>query len=164
MHLPPIFISIFFCILYNISESLSRFWFYVSHNFGCLVSLISLLSHNFSSQYPYLCYLPKILVPIFGFLWHIWVLFNVSIFSFLCKMQSQVWSAVFTFVSVIIAIFLLSTLFATVRILMSSLSTYIHVPIFLPVSINRTIYCNAHAHRYDLEISWWLSSSNGFSV
>ena len=29
---------------------------------------------------------------------------------------------------------------------------------------NRTIYCNAHAHRYDLEISWWLSSSNGFSV
>ena len=28
----------------------------------------------------------------------------------------------------------------------------------------RTIYCNAHAHRYDLEISWWLSSSNGFSV
>ena len=29
---------------------------------------------------------------------------------------------------------------------------------------NRTIYCNAHAHRYDLEISWWLSSSNRFSV
>ena len=25
---------------------------------------------------------------------------------------------------------------------------------------NRTIYCNAHAHRYDLEISWWLSTSN----
>ena len=29
---------------------------------------------------------------------------------------------------------------------------------------NRTIYSNAHAHRYALEISWWLSSSNGFSV
>ena len=54
----------FFCVLYNISESLSRFWFYVSHNFGFLVTLISLLSHDFSSQFPYLCYLPKILVPI----------------------------------------------------------------------------------------------------
>ena len=31
--------------------------------------------------------------------------------------------------------------------------------------LNRAIYCNAHAHRYDLEISWWLSSSsNGLSV
>ena len=81
VHLPPIFMSI--CVLYNISESLSRFWSYVSDNFGCLVSLISLLSHDFSSQYPYLCYLPKILVPIFDFAQHMWVLFDVSIFLFL---------------------------------------------------------------------------------
>ena len=58
----------FFSVLYNIAESLSRFWFYASHNFGCLVSLVSLLSSEFSSQCPYLCYFPKILVPIFGFL------------------------------------------------------------------------------------------------
>ena len=31
-------------------------------------------------------------------------------------------------------------------------------------SLNRTIYCNAHAQRYDLEVSWWMGSSNGFSV
>ena len=34
----------------------------------------------------------------------------------------------------------------------------------VPDAGNRTIYCNAHAHRYDLEILWWLSSSNRFSV
>ena len=32
------------------------------------------------------------------------------------------------------------------------------------VSANRTICCNAHAQRYDLKISWWMGSSNGFSV
>ena len=36
-------------------------------------------------------------------------------------------------------------------------------PIIYPKH-NRTLYCNAHAHGYDLKISWWLSSSNGFSV
>ena len=34
-----------------------------------------------------------------------WALFNVSIFCFLCKMQSQIWSAVFKFVLVIVVIF-----------------------------------------------------------
>ena len=42
---------LFFSVLYNIAESLSRFWFYASHNFGCLVSLVSLLSRDFSSIY-----------------------------------------------------------------------------------------------------------------
>ena len=42
-----------FSVLYNIAESLSRFWFYALHNFGCFVSLVSLLSRDFSSQCPY---------------------------------------------------------------------------------------------------------------
>ena len=42
----------FFCVLYSISESLSLFWSYVLHKFGCLVSLISLLSLDFSSPCP----------------------------------------------------------------------------------------------------------------
>ena len=94
----------FFCVLYNISESLSRFWSYVRITQFWLLSVSYLfVKDDFSSQCPYLCYSPQILVPIFGFVEHMWVLFNVSIFCFLCKMQSQVWSSVFTFVSVIVA-------------------------------------------------------------
>ena len=91
-----------------------------------------------------------------------YVLFNVSIFCFLCKMQSQVWPAVFTFVSVIVANFfivylifycvmsvtfcqrhcydLFFTFFQfsclSVHILMSSVSIHIYVSIFLPVLIS----------------------------
>ena len=128
---------------------------------------MSLLSRDFSSQCPYLCYFPKS-----------WFQFLVScdiyecclmsrFFCFICKMQSQVWSAVFTFVYIMVAnffnclpyfplcnvlTFLSDALFyfsqfcyLSVHILMSSVSIYIHVSIcppvsiFLPVSIS--IFC-----------------------
>ena len=42
----------FFSVLYNIAELLTGFWFYASHNFGCLVSLVSLLKSRFFFSMP----------------------------------------------------------------------------------------------------------------
>ena len=58
--------SRFFCVLYKISESLSRFWSYVSQNFGCLISLISLISLDLSSRCLYINKYKYGICPNFG--------------------------------------------------------------------------------------------------